>query len=94
MKEAETWVEYCDGEEKKHKTNLFHSAGGPSVPLGPHELERRGPLAENWVSQNVQPVHFNQNRGVTQPGDSQTRTGVRQVRVLDKVWFHHWELTV
>lgn len=86
-------INHCKNE-KKTKTNLFHSAGGASVPFGPHELERRGPLAENWICQNVQPIHFNQNCGMTQPGDSQTWTRVREVRVLDKVRFHHWQLTV
>lgn len=51
--------------------NLFHSAGGPPVPFGSHELDRRGPLTENGVCQNIQPIYFNQNCGVAQPGDSQ-----------------------
>ncbi len=74
--------------------HLFHSAGGPSEPFGPHELERWGPLAENWVCQNIQPIYFNQNCGMTQPGDSQAWARVREVWVLDKIRFHHWELAV
>lgn len=78
----------------KEILNLVHSAGGASVSFVPHELERRGSLAENWVCQNIQPVHFNQNCGMTQPGDSQAWARVREVWVLDKVRFNHWELTV
>lgn len=31
---------------------------------------------------------------MTQPGDSQTWTKLGKVWFLDKVRFHHWELTV
>lgn len=74
--------------------NLFHSAGGPSVPFGPSKLDRRCPLAEDGVSKNIQSVNFNQNCGMTQPGDSQTWIRVRQSLVLDKVGFQHWEFSI
>lgn len=81
-------------EGKKKVPHLFHGARGTSVPFGPHELERRGPLAEHWVRQNIEPVHFDQNCGVTQPGHPQTWTGVREVRAPDEVRLHHRQLAV
>lgn len=63
-----TWDKYS----QKMYSHLFHGAGGAPVPFGPHELDRRRPLTENGVRQNIQPVDFNQNCGVTQPGDPQT----------------------
>lgn len=78
---------------KKH-TNLFHSAGGSPVAFGPHELERRSSLAEDWICQNIQPIHFNQNSCVAQPGDSHSWRGVRRLWVSNKVRLHHRERTI
>lgn len=73
---------------------LFHSAGRPAIPSGPHELHRRGPLAENGVSHYVQPVYFHQHGGMTQPGDPETRARLGEVWVLDEVRLHHRQLGI
>lgn len=57
---------------RDNKSDLFHGAGGSSVPFGPHELNWTGSLTKNGVCQNIHALHLNQNRGVAEPSDSQT----------------------
>lgn len=74
--------------------NLLHSARRTSESFGSHILDRRCPLTEDWVCQNIHPIDFNQNCGMAQPCDSQPWTRAREVWVLHKVWLHHRELTI
>lgn len=90
----ETQRERKGGRSSRKSLHLFHSAGGPAVPSGAHELHRRRPLAEDGVRQNIQPVYFHQYGGVTQPGDPETRARLGEVRVLDEVRLHHRQLSI
>lgn len=82
------------GRSSRKSLHLFHSARGPAVPSGAHKLQRRRPLAEDWVGQNVQPVYFHQHGSVTQPGDPETWARLGEVWLLDEVRFHHRQLGI